>query len=89
VTQAEVVAHARAAWGRYMDTGGAVTVRFVDLPDSAFSITGVRPDRDAALVTAGFEVRLTPQLSIGAQLDGEFSRHVSEYGGSARLRLAF
>jgi autotransporter-associated beta strand protein len=82
-------AFARLAWAHYFERDAAITASFTGLPGSAFTVTGARPDRDAALISTGLDLRLTPQLTFGARFDGEFSENVSRYAGTARLRYAF
>jgi uncharacterized protein with beta-barrel porin domain len=63
---------------------------FITLPGSSpFSATGALPARDAALTTAGMELRLCNGVSLIGKFDGQFSNFGHVYAGSAALRMAW
>lgn len=79
----------RAGWGHYTSREANVTAQIVGLPGSQFTVTGIRPDQNVALIAAGAEVRLTPAVSIGGSLDAELGAHSSALKGSANFKYAF
>jgi outer membrane autotransporter protein len=46
---------------------------------TAFAISGVPLARDAALVEAGFDLRVTPQMKLGASYTGELAGHLQDH----------
>ena len=56
---------------------------------ASFGIIGAQIDRNSALVSTGLDLRFTPQLSLAARFDGEFSENVTRYAGTARIRFEF
>jgi autotransporter-associated beta strand protein len=59
------------------------------LPGASFAVTGARPDRNAALVTAGADIRLSQTVSLGMHVDTELSANTGRLGGTAQLRVSF
>jgi uncharacterized protein with beta-barrel porin domain len=49
-------------------------------------INGARPVKDAALISAGAELRLANGISLLAKFDGEFSSHTRTYAGTGAVR---
>ena len=84
-----VQAQLRAAWAHYARRDAAMSVGFAGLPNSGFILQGARQDANAALLSAGLEVPVAPGLTLGARLDGEFSSHLVQLAGMARLRYLF
>jgi autotransporter-associated beta strand protein len=82
-------AFVRAGWGHYTSREANVTAQIVGLPGSQFTVTGIRPDQNVALIAAGAEVRLTPAVSIGGSLDAELGAQSSALKGSANFKYAF
>ncbi len=79
----------RAAWAHDAWRDAAMSVGFAGLPNSGFILQGARQDANAALLSAGLEVPVAPRLTLGARLDGEFSSHLVQLAGMARLRYLF
>jgi uncharacterized protein with beta-barrel porin domain len=67
----------------------SLTAAFQALPGAGFVVNGATPARDAALVTAGAEVRFVGGLSVGAKFEGEFAAGAQTWAGTGRLRYAW
>lgn len=52
-------------------------------------MTGARPDRNAALLAAGADIKLSPSVSLGMRVDSELAANTRRIGGVARLRVSF
>jgi len=59
------------------------------LPGASFSATGARPDRNAALIAAGLDARLTDRISLGIRIDSELSANTRSLGRTARVAVSF
>ncbi len=79
----------RAAWAHGLVRDAAMGVGFASLPNAGFMVRGARPDANAALLAAGVDMPISPGLTLGARVDGEFSGNVTQIAGTARLRYAF
>ena len=53
---------------------------------SSFTINGAPLPSDSAIVSAGFDVHVTPSLTVGAALDSVLAPSAQTYGGTATLR---
>lgn len=84
-----VTGHVRAAWAHYFRRDADLTASLIDLPGASFTATGAETDRNSALVSAGLAARLRENLSLGLNLDGEFSASSNRFGGSIQLRASF
>jgi len=92
-----VIWRARAAWAHDWVSDPALNATFQAalLPGAmpgagaSFTVIGASPARDAALVSAGAEVRITPRLSFGASFDGEFTNGAQTYAGKATVRTSW
>ncbi len=80
---------ARAAWAAHGQRDAGFTARFAGLPGSDFAIRGARRDASTALIGAGVDIRLAPNITLGAHFDGEYGAKTSRSGGSARLKVSF
>lgn len=56
------------------------------MPDRS---TGAAQARDAALVSAGAELKWRNGFSLAGTFEGEFSRNVESYAGKAVVRYAW
>jgi len=52
-------------------------------------VFGATPVADAALVSAGAELRLANGIAALAKFDGEFSGHSQIYAGSGTVRFSW
>ena len=84
-----LILRGRAAWTYEFDRDRAITSAFQVLPTASFAAFGATPARDAALVSAGGELRLANRLSVLAKLDGEFAGKTQVYAGNGTLRYTW
>ncbi len=79
----------RAAWAHDEGNDGAVSATFASLPGLTFTINGAAPARDLALVSAGADLRLANNVSLGGSFEGEFSSTTRGYGGKCHIRYVW
>ncbi|TCR65372.1 autotransporter-associated beta strand repeat-containing protein [Bosea sp. BK604] len=84
-----VSGYVRASWAHYFQRDADLSASLIGLPGASFAVQGAKPARNAALITTGFDVRLTPNVTLGARFDGELSGTTNRYGGSAQLKVSF
>ncbi len=84
-----VTGHVRAAWAHYVQRDADLSASLAGLPGASFTATGARLDRNSALVSAGITARLSERMTLGFNLDGEFSANTNRIGGAAQLRVSF
>ena len=66
---AALVLRGRAAWAHDFSPDRNLTASFAALPAAGFTVTGAREASDAALLSAGAELRLTPTIALTAKFD--------------------
>jgi T5SS/PEP-CTERM-associated repeat protein/autotransporter-associated beta strand protein len=79
----------RAAWAHDEGNDGVVSATFASLPGSTFTINGAAPAKDLALVSAGVDLRLANNVSLGGSFEGEFSSTTRGYGGKGHIRYVW
>jgi outer membrane autotransporter protein len=79
----------RAAWMHDFSTDRSIAAAFQTLPGTGFTVTGASAARDAALLSAGTELRLSNGVSFTSKFDGEFSGRASVYAGTGAVRFAW
>jgi fibronectin-binding autotransporter adhesin len=84
-----VTGFVRAAWARYYQRDADLTASINGLAGASFSITGARPDRNAALLSAGADIKLSPSVSLGMRLDSELAANTRRIGATAQLKVSF
>ncbi|MBW4656998.1 MAG: autotransporter-associated beta strand repeat-containing protein [Kaiparowitsia implicata GSE-PSE-MK54-09C] len=84
-----VTGFVRAAWAHYYQRDADLTAALNGLPGASFAVSGARPDRNAALLAAGADIRLSQTVSLGARIDSELSGNTRRVGGTAQLRVSF
>lgn len=82
-------AFGKLGWGYYARRDNQFSASLIGLPGSGFSFQGTRPDRNAALIATGLDVRLSTAVSLGARFDAELSQNAQSYAGAATLRVSF
>uniref|UniRef100_UPI002FC6AC07 autotransporter domain-containing protein n=1 Tax=Bosea sp. (in: a-proteobacteria) TaxID=1871050 RepID=UPI002FC6AC07 len=82
-------AFGKLGWGYYARRDNQFGASLIGLPGSAFGFQGTRPDRNAALIATGLDVRLSTAVSLGARFDAELSQNNQSYAGSATLKVSF
>jgi autotransporter-associated beta strand protein len=86
---ADVNIYISAAWGHYYARDAKFAGSLVGLAGSAFTVEGVRPSRDVALIAAGADMKIGSTMHVGARFDTEQGSGNRSYAGSAKLRMAF
>ncbi|MDP1866474.1 MAG: autotransporter domain-containing protein [Bradyrhizobium sp.] len=79
----------RAAWAHDYNPDRAVTAEFQSLPGANFVVNGARGNPDAALVSAGAEMKWLSGFSLMATFEGEFSGNVTSYAGKGVARYTW
>jgi outer membrane autotransporter protein len=78
--------YSRLAWAHDFDNAGVEQATFLSLPSASFLVDTVKPPRDSALVSAGFDYGLAGGWSLGGKLDGEFSHTTSIYSATGEIK---
>lgn len=84
-----VTGFVRAAWAHYYQRDVDLTAALNGLPGASFAVSGARPDRNAALLAAGADIKLSQTVSLGMRVDSELSGNTQRVGGTAQLRVNF
>jgi outer membrane autotransporter protein len=84
-----LILRGRAAWAHGFDPDRSINPFFVNLPGAGFTVFGASPAENAALISAGAELRLANGFSALAKFDGEFGGDTTVYAGSGMLRYAW
>lgn len=79
----------RAAWAHDWVSDPALLAAFQGLPAASFIVNGATPAKDAALASAGAELKFSNGVSLSAKFDGEFAARSTTYSGTASLRYAW
>ncbi len=79
----------KLGWGYYARADARFSASLSGLPGSDFSFDGARPDRNAALISAGLDIRVSPTIALGARFDSELSSSAQSYAGAATLKVSF
>ncbi|MGO4677835.1 autotransporter-associated beta strand repeat-containing protein [Bosea sp. 2YAB26] len=84
-----VTGFVRAAWAHYYQRDADLTAALNGLPGASFAVSGARPGRNAALLAAGADIKLSQTVSLGMRVDSELSGNTQRVGGTAQLRVNF
>lgn len=84
-----VTGFVRASWAQYYQRDADLTASINGLPGASFGVTGARPDRNAALLAMGANIKLSPSVSLGMRVDSEFAANTRSIGGTAQLLVSF
>jgi T5SS/PEP-CTERM-associated repeat protein len=76
----------RLAWAHDWVSDPTLAAVFQTLPGANFIVNGAVPAKDAALASAGVELRLLNGVTLLAKFDGEFASHAQTYAGTGSLR---
>lgn len=76
----------RAAWAHDHANNPSLGAVFQTLPGSNFTVSGAKAIPNSALLSAGAELRLANNWSIGAKFDGEFASRAQTYAGTGTVR---
>jgi uncharacterized protein with beta-barrel porin domain len=80
---------ARVAWAHDWVTNPVLLATFQQLPGASFIVNGASPAQNSALVSAGAEWRITPQLALAAKFDSEFAQGSQTYAGTGTVRYSW
>jgi autotransporter-associated beta strand protein len=84
-----LILRGRAAWAHAFDTDRAINAVFQALPVAGFTVFGASAAENAALLSAGGELRLGNGISLLAKFDGEFADGTQVYAGSGAVRYTW
>jgi uncharacterized protein with beta-barrel porin domain len=84
-----LILRGRAAWAHAFDTDRAINPFFVNLPGAGFTVFGATPAENAALLSAGGELRFGNGFSALAKFDAELGGDATAYSGSGTLRYSW
>jgi outer membrane autotransporter protein len=76
----------RLAWAHDHSTDPTLNAVFQTLPGSNFAVNATSMPSDLALVSAGAELKLAGNWSVGAKFDGEFSGRSQSYAGTGAIK---
>ena len=76
----------RVAWAHDWVSDPSLTPLFQALPGASFIVNGAFLPQNAALASAGGELRFGNGITLLAKFDGEFASHSSTYGGTGTFR---
>jgi uncharacterized protein with beta-barrel porin domain len=79
----------RAAWANDHQTNQDIGATFQTVPGASFTANGAAPATNLALLTAGAELHLANNVSVGAKLDGEFASTSQTYAGTGTVRYVW
>jgi uncharacterized protein with beta-barrel porin domain len=77
----------RLAWAHDWVSDPRLAAVFQTLPGASFIVNGAVPPSDAALASAGVELRLANALL--AKFDGEFASRAQTYSGTGTVRYTW
>ncbi|HEX3863348.1 MAG TPA: autotransporter domain-containing protein [Stellaceae bacterium] len=86
---ATLVFRGRAAWSHDFSPDRTALASFQSLPGSNFAVAGAPAASDTALLSAGVELRLAPNVALAAKFDGAFAGRNQVYAGTAALRITW
>jgi outer membrane autotransporter protein len=86
---ATVTWRARVAWAHDFNNDQSINAAFQTLPGASFTVDGAQAAPNAALLSAGAELRLINNWSVAAKLDGEFAPGARTYAGTGTLRYVW
>ncbi|MEH2610413.1 autotransporter domain-containing protein [Bradyrhizobium sp. AZCC 1693] len=79
----------RLAWAHDYNPDLAVTALFQALAGTSFVVNGARGNPDAALVSAGAEMKWLNGLSLAGTFEGEFSGNTTSYAGKGVAKYSW
>jgi outer membrane autotransporter protein len=79
----------KVAWAHDWITDANLLPTFEALPGSSFIVQGATPAKNAALTSAGAELRLINGISLLGKFDGEFAAHSQTYAGTGTVRYVW
>ena len=86
---AVVTLRGRLAWAHDWMSNPSLAAVFQALPGAGFIVNGAVPTKDAALASAGAELRLAGGVTLIAKFDGDFAQDAQTYAGTGIVRWAW
>ncbi len=86
---AALTLRARAAWAHDWVSDPRLAAAFQALPGASFIVNGATPAKNAALASAGAELKLANGVTLSGKFDGEFASRAQTYSGTASVRYAW
>lgn len=83
---AVLILRGRLAWAHDWVSNPTLAAAFQVLPGTNFIVNGATPAKNAALASAGAELRLVNGVTISGKLDGEFAGRSNTYAGTGTVR---
>jgi outer membrane autotransporter protein len=79
----------KLAWAHDWISDPSLAAVFQALPGASFIVNGATPAKNAALASAGAELKLANGVAFIGKLDGEFASHSQTYAGTGTLRVSW
>jgi outer membrane autotransporter protein len=86
---AVLILRGKLAWAHDWITDPSLAAVFQALPGASFIVNGATPAKNAALVSAGAELKLANGVALIGKFDGEFASHSQTYAGTGTLRVTW
>ncbi|WP_167561349.1 autotransporter outer membrane beta-barrel domain-containing protein, partial [Bradyrhizobium sp. AS23.2] len=86
---AVIIVRGRLAWAHDWISDPTLAAAFQALPGASFLVNGATPAKDAALVSAGAELKLASGVSLLGKFDGEFAGRAQTYAGTGTIRVSW
>lgn len=84
-----VAGFVRANWAHYFKYDTDISASLNGISGVQYTVKGTRPGQNAALLSAGAEIRITPRLSFGMRAYSELSGTTESFGGTAEIKGSF
>jgi len=79
----------RLAWAHDWVSDPSLATVFQALPGAAFTVNGALPAKNAALASAGAELKLASGVALIGKFDGEFAGRNNTYAGTGTVRFTW
>jgi uncharacterized protein with beta-barrel porin domain len=84
-----ITVRTRAAWAHDSNTDRPVTAAFQTLSTTTFAVNGAQASANAALVTAGVEMKWRNGWTVAGTFEGEFSSTTRSYAGKGTVKYGW
>ncbi len=84
-----LILRGRLAWAHDWVSNPALTAVFQALPGASFVVNGAALPANAALASAGAELKINAHVSLLGKFDGEFASRSQTYAGTGTLRYTW
>ena len=79
----------RAAWAHDWVSDPSVVAIFQALPGASFAVNGAAPVKDSALLSAGSELRVSQNWTLGGKFESQLASHTQTYSGMGTARYTW